>query len=135
MRDLIAQHDTLCEEIVAAETTIVRKIDEINEYIDEFMDMIPSVEEALALNDRHGAIMEPLVADLDRLVVERGALTQRIYDYEAERRRLLHQPSLESEARPSHEVLHRSCDAIKRLRCLPRAGIMIAGADTSLIII
>lgn len=97
MRDLVHQLDALNERIVAAETTIIRKIDEINEIVYEFMDMIPSRKEAFELNVQNDAIMEPLVADMAALVVERDALAQRIYDYEFERRRFLHQPPLEAE--------------------------------------
>lgn len=96
MRDLVARHDALSEQIVAAENTIVRKIDEINEMIQEFMDMIPSVQAALDLNDQNDAIMEPLIAHLDRLVRERDALAKRMYDYEVARRRFLHLPPLET---------------------------------------
>lgn len=97
MRERQAKYDALSENILAAETTIIRKIDEINEMIGEFMGMIPSREAAFALNDENDAIMEPLVADLERLVDERDALSQRMYDYEVERRQFLHQPPLESE--------------------------------------
>lgn len=95
MRELLAQYDALSEAVVAAETTIIHKIDEINEMIGEFMDMVPSRKEALELNDKNDAIMEPLIADLNRLVDERDALAQRMYDYEVARRRFLHQPPLE----------------------------------------
>jgi len=95
MRDLLDQYDALSEKIVAARTTIARKVDELNEEIEEFADMVPSMEAAFALNDRNDAIMEALVEDMRILVVERNAVAQRMYDYEVERQRFLHLPPLE----------------------------------------
>jgi 2-phosphoglycerate kinase len=107
MRDLIAQYDALSETIHAAEATIIRTINETNEMIAEFIDMVPSRKEAFELNDSNDAIVEALIADLGRLVDKRDAIAQRMYDYEVERRRFLHQPPLPP--RETFEVVEGEC--------------------------
>jgi len=97
MNDLVAKHDALSAKVIEAELAIDRKIEEINELVEEFIDFVPSMEEVHKFNAENKAAMVPYVEELNRLVEERDAVLRRVYDYEVARRRFLHLPTVESE--------------------------------------
>jgi len=98
MSDLVAKHDALSAKVVEAELAIDRKIEEINEMVEEFIDLLPpSMDEVHKFNAENKAAMVPYVDELNRLVDERDAVVQKVYDYEVARRKFYRLPSVGSE--------------------------------------
>lgn len=98
LSDLLAKHEALSARITKAISQMDRKIEEINEMVEEFINLLPpKMEEVHEFNAENQAAMVLYVDELNRLTDERDAVVRKVYDYEVARRKFYRLPTVECE--------------------------------------